>query len=116
MIRPGRHRSGRFGQGMMGARKKSVAVSAVAIFAMAFSLAAYFTFAAVQGEFGLFRRIQIEAREAELARELARLKLDVAVMENKTRRLSDNYLDLDLLDEQARKVLGYVRGDEIVIR
>jgi len=100
----------------MEARRKSVAVGTVAIFATMFSLAAYFTFAAVQGEYGLFRRIQIESREAELARELALLKLDVAVMENKTRRLSDSYLDLDLLDEQARKVLGYVRGDEIVIR
>ena len=37
-------------------------------------------------------------------------------MENLTRRLSDTYLDLDLLDEQARDVLGMVRADEIVIR
>jgi cell division protein FtsB len=100
----------------MEANRKTVAVGAVVIFATAFSLAAYFTFAAVQGEFGLFRRIQIEAGEQGLIRQLAALELEVAVMENKTRRLSDNFLDLDLLDEQARKVLGYVRGDEIVIR
>lgn len=37
-------------------------------------------------------------------------------MENLTKRLSDEYLDLDLLDEQARDVLGLLRGDEIVIR
>jgi cell division protein FtsB len=37
-------------------------------------------------------------------------------MENLTRRLSDNYLDLDLLDEQARDVLGMIRADEIVIQ
>jgi len=36
-------------------------------------------------------------------------------MENKTHRLSDNFLDLDLLDEQARKVLGMARPDEIII-
>jgi cell division protein FtsB len=30
--------------------------------------------------------------------------------------MSDDYLDLDLLDERARKVLGMVRPDEIVIR
>jgi cell division protein FtsB len=30
-------------------------------------------------------------------------------------RLSDEFLDIDLLDEQAREVLGYVRADEIVI-
>ncbi|MGR3813148.1 MAG: septum formation initiator family protein, partial [Cognatishimia activa] len=32
------------------------------------------------------------------------------------RRLSDDYLDLDLLDQQARSVLGLIRGDEMVIR
>jgi cell division protein FtsB len=37
-------------------------------------------------------------------------------MENLTRRLSDDYLDLDLLDQQARDVLGLLRHDEIVIR
>ena len=39
-----------------------------------------------------------------------------AEMENLTRRLSDTYLDLDLLDQQARSVLGMIRADEIVIR
>jgi len=97
-------------------KRKTVAVSAVAIFVTTFSLAAYFTFAAVQGDYGLFRRIQVESQEMELSRQLAKLKLKVAEMENKTRRMSDNYLDLDLLDEQARKVLGLARGDEIVIR
>jgi cell division protein FtsB len=37
-------------------------------------------------------------------------------MENLTMRLSDNFLDLDLLDQQARDVLGMIRADEIVIR
>jgi cell division protein FtsB len=100
----------------MGERRKNLAVGAVAYFVTLFSLAAYFTFAAVQGEYGLFRRVQVEAREADLSRQFAQLESEVALMENKTRRLSDHYLDLDLLDEQARKVLGLARGDEIVIR
>jgi cell division protein FtsB len=37
-------------------------------------------------------------------------------MQNLTHRLSDTYLDLDLLDQQARDVLGYMRSDEIAIR
>jgi cell division protein FtsB len=32
-----------------------------------------------------------------------------------THRLSDDYLDLDLLEEQARERLGYLRPDEIVL-
>jgi len=85
-------------------------------FAVAFGLGAYFTFAAVQDDYGLFRRAEIESAEAELREQLAALDSKVARMENLTRRLSDTYLDLDLLDQQARDVLGMLRADEIVIR
>lgn len=78
--------------------------------------ALYFAFAAVQGDYGVFRRAAVEAEALELRLELARLADEVARMENLSRRLSDGYLDLDLLDQQARDVLGYVRADEIVIR
>lgn len=75
----------------------------------------YFTFAAVQGDFGVFRRVQASAEKETLTRERDGLRLEVARMENLTRRMSDDYLDLDLLDERARDVLGLIRSDEIVI-
>lgn len=78
-------------------------------------MSVYFVFAAVQGDFGLFQRIQIEADADELENELADIQQEVAAMENRTRRLSDTYLDLDLLDEQARDVLGLTRPDEIIV-
>ena len=86
------------------------------LFITAFGLAAYFVFAAVQGDFGHFRRVQIEADEAALKLQLAQLYTERDILENKTRRLSDHYLDLDLLDERARKVLGMASGDEIIIQ
>lgn len=89
---------------------------ALIYFTCAFMLALYFTFASVQGDYGLFRRVQIEAEAAALEIERAALAAEVERLANKTRRLSDAYLDLDLLDEQARDVLGLVRSDEIVIR
>ncbi|KAJ03213.1 septum formation initiator family protein [Sulfitobacter mediterraneus] len=85
-------------------------------FAIAFALSLYFTFAAVQGDFGLFRRAEILAETQDLRAQLDGVRADVARMENLTKRMSDDYLDLDLLDEQARKVLGMIRSDEIVIR
>ncbi len=87
----------------------------VAYFALMFSLGVYFLFASVQGDFGLFRRVEIEAEAMTLSAERERLAAEVAALENKTKRLSDNYLDLDLLDEQARDVLGLVRSDEIIL-
>ncbi|MAY85634.1 MAG: septum formation initiator [Pseudooceanicola sp.] len=85
-------------------------------FALAFALSAYFTFAAVQGNYGLFSRVEITAERDALTRDLAALKAEIATMENLTLRLSDGFLDLDLLDERAREVLGLLRADEIVIR
>ena len=89
---------------------------ALIFFTVSFALSVYFTFAAVQGDFGLFRRVEIEAEGAKAKQELAKLQAEVSRMENLTLRLSDGYLDLDLLDEQARSILGLIRADEIVIR
>ena len=85
-------------------------------FAFAFAIGTYFTFAAVQGDFGLFRRVEISAERNLLQRDLATIDAEIDRIENLTRRLSDDYLDLDLLDQQARSVLGLLRSDEIVIR
>ena len=88
----------------------------VIFFTLALGSAVYFTFAAVQGDYGLFRRAEITAETRTLDRQLGDVRAEVARMENLTHRLSDEYLDLDLLDEQARSVLGLIRADEIVIR
>ena len=53
---------------------------------------------------------------AALQAQLDQIETQVARMENLTKRLSDGFLDLDLLDQQARDVLGMIRSDEIVIR
>ncbi len=79
-------------------------------------LGIYFTFAAVQGEYGLFRRAVVQADNIQLEAQRDELQARIVDMKNKTRRLSDDYLDLELLDQQARDVLGLVRGDEFVLR
>ncbi|MBC7139028.1 MAG: septum formation initiator family protein [Defluviimonas sp.] len=95
---------------------KRPALGAMFFVALATVLGGYFTFAAVQGDYGVFRRVQLTAEAEALTAERDRLRQAVARMENLTLRLSDDYLDLDLLDERARATLGLVRGDEIVIR
>jgi len=100
----------------MSIRKRTPGFGALIYFAIVFSLGTYFAFASVQGDFGLFRRIQIEAEADVLGAERDRLDQEVALLRNKTHRLSDDFLDLDLLDQQARDMLGLVRGDEVVVR
>lgn len=91
-------------------------VGVLLYFAGSLMLGLYFTFAAVQGDYGVFKRAEIEAERQALQEELALVQAEVAGLENLTRRLSDTYLDLDLLDEQVRDMLGMVRADEVVIR
>jgi cell division protein FtsB len=83
---------------------------------LAFTLGGYFTFAAVQGDYGVLRRVQIDAEADALRVERDRLAQELTQLTNLTRRLSDGFLDIDLLDQQARDVLGYMRADEIMIR
>jgi cell division protein FtsB len=97
-------------------QRKRPSFGPVMFYALAGTFGTYLTFAAVQGEYGLFNRIQIDADAVGLRTERDRLALELAEIENRTRRLSDAYLDLDLLDQQARSMLGYVRADEIMLR
>ena len=76
----------------------------------------HFAHRAVQGSSGLFVRMAVEREHAALAAEKAALEADRDRLANLTRRMSADYLDLDLLDEQARRVLGQMRPDEVVVR
>ncbi len=91
-----------------------LSLGALVFLALMILLGLYFAFAAVQGPSGILRRVQLEAETRELEAERDRLRAEVDRMANLTHRLSDDYLDLDLLDERARQVLGLARPDEIV--
>ena len=93
-----------------------LSISATIFFVLTLALTLYFAFAAVQGPSGILRRIQIESETADLEKDRDVLRAEVDRMQNLTHRLSDEYLDLDLLDERAREVLGYVRADEIILK
>jgi len=80
------------------------------------ALVAYFSYSAIQGPYGMLTLFKVETKEVQLQLQLDALKQERAIAQNRAYRLSDGYLDLDLLDEQARKVLGYIRGDEIIVQ
>ncbi len=79
-------------------------------------LSGYFAFSAIQGPLGVVARVDIEANTARMTVTRDALAAHVDDLTNKTRRLSDRYLDLDLLDERARDLLGYMRVDDLAIR
>ncbi len=75
----------------------------------------YFVNASVMGERGLIAQIQLKDELSLLQNEIKDQNQQIALMENKTRRITPEYLDLDLLDELARVKLGYIHIDEIII-
>ncbi|MDT8344776.1 MAG: septum formation initiator family protein [Thermohalobaculum sp.] len=91
-----------------------VLIPASFILLLAFALV--FLHSGLQGERGLTALHDADREIAALRAELAVLDAETAEFANRVRRLDESALDLDLLDERARAVLGYVRPDEIVIR
>ncbi len=94
----------------------SRALAAAGLSFLIVGAALYFAYSAVQGDTGLVELMRLNREEARLELDLAVLRENRAEMENLTLRLSESWLDLDLLDERARDILGHVRRDEIVIR
>ena len=74
----------------------------------------YFSYVAVFGNNGLKSYIDLEFEIIELNNNLNSLQKVMHELEIKTSKLSNN-LDLDLLDQQSRTVLGLIRNDEIII-
>ena len=98
------------------ANRNTPPIGPLAVTVVSLTLATYFVFSAIQGDYGVLRRAEYLSESNALALNLSQLQSSISLLENKTLRLSDHYLDLDLLDQQARDVLGYIRPDEIVIQ
>ena len=78
-------------------------------------VAGLFLWSGVEGKRGLAALADAEARAERLEEKLAGLRAERRTAENRVRRLSRDYLDLELLDERARAVLGLARPDELVV-
>ena len=84
-------------------------------FVMTVLLSIYFSYSALNGQYGLFNQFHLKAQENVLLTELKAIELKNSILEKRVLRLSNKYLDLDLLDQQARKFLGLAKSNEIII-
>lgn len=75
----------------------------------------YFGYHAVNGSLGLESKQAYEQKVAMLEEELAGLKAQRERLEHRTAMLRDGSLERDMIDEQARRLLGVTRPNEIVI-
>ena len=96
--------------------RNAPSIGPLAVTVVSLTLATYFVFSAIQGDYGVLRRAEYLSESRALTLNLYQLQSSISLLENKTLRLSYHYLDLDLLDQQARDILGFIRPDEIVIK
>jgi cell division protein FtsB len=77
---------------------------------------AYFAGHAMKGRHGLEARRALQARETVLSKELESLEAVRSRLERDVALMSPDQPDPDMLDEQARRVLGFARqGERILI-
>jgi cell division protein FtsB len=75
----------------------------------------YLGFHAVSGERGVFALFKETRKLEQLTTELDNVKSRRELLESKVKRMSNNSLDLDMLDEQAKSTIGFAGKDEVVI-
>jgi len=87
-----------------------------AFYIVIIGIVAVFGHSSLQGDQGYAALREAEAQEQDLEAELARTRAERARLENLVSRMRDDNLDVDLLDERARAVLGYVRQEDLIVR
>jgi len=75
----------------------------------------YFVWHAVNGERGLKTKDEYEHRIASLREQLQDLKQDRALWEHRIALMKGDAIDRDLLEDQARALLGRVDKNDLVV-
>jgi cell division protein FtsB len=85
------------------------------VYILSGSIGTYFVWHAVNGERGLKTKDEYERKVAILTGELDNLKAEHALWNHRIALFSGRVIDRDLLDEEARAVLGRVHRNDLII-
>lgn len=75
----------------------------------------YFSYHLVQGDRGLFAYIKLQNEIQKAEATLQVTEIEKSQLEKRVKLLDTENLDLDMLEERARDVLGLAHPDEVVI-
>ena len=84
-------------------------------FLITFFIFLYLVYFLVYGQRGLLQYFYLSKQNQEYNETLAQLTSENQYMSNRIKKLQPNTVDLDFLDEQIRKKLGFIDKNEIVI-
>lgn len=89
-------------------------LTGLALYTMAAALIGYFGVNAYTGKYGLHAQAALDQEMIALTAELARLKQERGVLEQRVSLLRANSLDPDMLDERARFQLEFAHPRDLV--
>jgi cell division protein FtsB len=89
-------------------------LTGLVLYAMASALIGYFWVNAYTGKYGLNAQQELDQEIIALTSELARLKQERALGEQRVSLLRSDRVDPDMLDERARYQLDYVNPHDLV--
>ena len=75
----------------------------------------YFAYHLISGARGVLSREILVDELSALESVLNQLRSDNAFLENKISRIREDNLDLDLLEEEAQRILGFFSPNDIVV-
>lgn len=77
-------------------------------------LISYFSYNILSGDRGILSLFQLTEKHKILKDEVKILEEEKRILQSKVNRMKPESLDLDLLEEQARKNLGYAQKNETI--
>jgi cell division protein FtsB len=90
-------------------------LTALGLYAVAALFIGYFGVNAYTGKNGINARQELDQQIADLANEVARVKLERERWERRVALLKADRIDPDMLDERARQLLNYLDPHEVTI-
>ena len=84
-------------------------------FLITFFISIYLVYFLINGQRGLLKYFYLTKQNQEYSQTLVKLKVENQYYNDRINRLKPNTVDLDFLDEQVRKKLGFIDKNEIVI-
>jgi len=95
-------------------RLRAIAIPLV-LYTVSGGVAAYFVWHALNGERGLKASLEYTKQIAELDKERAGLRAERAHWEHRIGLIRGDEIDRDLLDEEARRLLGRTHAHDLLV-